>query len=532
MRAILYLLFCTLLSLSATAQTTPNLLLIIADDLGVDHLNGYHTGGLPATTPTLDSLRSVGVTFTNVFAAPVCSPSRAAMLTGKYGVNNGVTGVPGNLDLSHTSLFKELETRTGGTYADAVIGKWHLAQPLDPNHPLDHGADYYMGLLGPEPESYFDWSRTENGFTTNSTEYVTTALTDASIDWISAQTQPWLLWLAHAAPHTPFHVPPAGMYSIGDTNGIRNQYIAMIESVDFEVNRLLKSLSEETRANTLIVFVGDNGTPGRVLQDYPDNRGKGTLYQGGVRVPLIVAGAGVARRGEREAALVHLTDIFATLLDAAGADLPGGLHNSQSFYHLLGGASDAAVRDYNYTEVTSGGEPGWAIRNARYKLIEFATGVQEFYAVQTDSFELNNLLPGDLAAEAAAAKADLEAEALTIRTGWSCRDHILNGMETGIDCGAAGCVNCTTGVSGREPVFSVQVFPNPAREQVLLATPGQRLLGVRVFNAAGQLLLEQSGGVADRMMVKLPGGAPGIRYLEVKTEAGLRTVKVVQEAGN
>ncbi|MEL6844780.1 MAG: sulfatase-like hydrolase/transferase, partial [Bacteroidota bacterium] len=132
----------------AGAQTNPaqpNILLIIADDLGIDPLNGYQNNTLQAQTPTLDSLRAAGLTFTNAWAAPKCTPTRAAILSGKYGAKTGVTGTPGNLDVSHTSLFKELDTRSNGAYAGALIGKWHLSSPVDLDHPAQHGIAHYDG---------------------------------------------------------------------------------------------------------------------------------------------------------------------------------------------------------------------------------------------------------------------------------------------------------------------------------------------------------------------------------------------------
>lgn len=525
-------LFCLFIlgafSTLSAQQTHPNLLLIIADDLGVDRVKGYHDGALMATTPTLDSLRAAGITFTNAFSAPVCSPTRATMMSGKYGVNNGVGGVPGNLDLSHTSVFKELDTRTNGAYADAVIGKWHLSQPVDNDHPTNHGADYFMGLMAGSPGDYSNWTRVENGVSSQSTEYVTTALTDGALDWVNDQTKPWFLWLAHPAPHSPFHVPPAGLFTIGNTNGMINQYIAMVESVDHEINRLLNGLSDSVRANTLIVFVGDNGTPNRLIQDYPAGRGKGSLYQGGVRVPFIVSGAGVTRQGEREDALVHLTDIHATLLEVAGADLPGGIYNSHSFAHLLNAGSTAPTRDYNYTEVTSGNDPGWTIRSRRYKLITWDSGVQEFYDVAVDSFELINLLGAPLSDEAAAVKADLETEAMAIRTGWSCRDHIQNGTETGIDCGTDDCGACTTSTTQINPALALEIYPNPVREELTVSVEGQPVESVRVYNGRGQLLMERSGQQGRRVTLNVGNLKARLLLVKVRTAEGVAVKKVVK----
>lgn len=510
------------------AQQAPNILLIIADDLGVDYTNGYHTSGRMPTTPTLDSLRSVGLTFENVFAAPKCTPSRAAIISGKYGINTGVLGTPGNLDLVHTSLLTELATRTDSQYADAVIGKWHLSSPADPLHPAAHGADYFMGVLGAGVEDYYSWTKTEDGNMTTETQYATSAFTDASIDWVAAQNQPWLLWLAHTAPHTPYHVPPSDLFTTGNTNNNVGKYLAMIEAMDQEMNRLLQSLPDAVKDNTLIIFVGDNGTPNGILKDYPSGRGKTTLYQGGVRVPLIIAGAGVTRKGEKEPALVHIADLYATILEAAGADLAGGLYNSLSFYPLLSGG-DFLGRKFNYTEIGREDPNGWVIRDSRYKLIEFEGGTQEFYDLQIDSFELNNLLLNQLNPEELASKTDLELEASQIRNGWSCQDQILNGDEVNIDCGGSSCNTCiTTSTQDLLLANGIHIFPNPVQNTLNIRSEKEKILGLSIYNATGQLLWRQSSLETQEVSTSLEHLDPQLLLIEIELPGQLIRKKVIK----
>lgn len=532
MKLLSPLLLLLLAPLPLQAQDRPNILLIIADDLGVDPLNGYHEANLKAVTPTLDSLRAAGITFTNAAASPVCSPTRAVIMTGKFGVKNGVLGVPGNLETNQGSIFDALADSTENAYADALIGKWHLTSPLEVEDPLTFGPDSYDGFLRGGVDDYYGWSRVQNGTAALATEYVTTALSNAAGTWIEDQTQPWFLWLAHAAPHTPYHVPPDGTYSINNPTNNSQRYIAMIEALDFETGRLLGGLSPEVRANTLIIFVGDNGTPGNVMQDYPDGHGKGSLYQGGCRVPLIVSGKGVTRAGEREDALVHVTDLHATILEAAGSQVQGGVFNSLSFYPLLSGNAEARdTRDYNYVEIQNNMNPdrsGYAIRDARYKLIEFGNGVQEFYDLVADSFEVNNLPIELLPADLAAVHADLEAEAATIRSGWSCRDYIQNGDETGIDCGTDACGACTTGVTNNAPQIDVLLYPNPASDYFVVDALGERIESVRLFDLNGRLILQQPGRGMRLLEVHLIGLKPGAYLAEINAEAGgtkvMRTV--------
>lgn len=515
------LFFVSLSTLLNLYGQSPNILLVIADDLGVDYSNGYHDGNLMPTTPTLDSLRATGITFENAFAAPKCTPTRAAIMSGKYGVKTGVLGTPGHLDTAHTSIFKAVESETNGQYADAVIGKWHLAAPEDPYHPEQHGIDYYMGFLGPGPSDYYAWDRTENGQTTIDSSYVTSAFTDASINWINAQSHPWFLWLAHAAPHSPHHIPPDSLYTIGNTGNPRRKFIAMIEAMDHEIGRLLDNIPTNELQNTIVVFVGDNGTSGSVLQDYPAGHGKGTLYQGGVRVPMIVSGAGVSRQGERESALIQVADIYATILEITGADLPGGIYNSLSFDHLLTNAP-GSTRDYNYTEVNEDGWRGFTIRDTRYKLIESTSDTtQEFYDLLLDSLETIDLMLGGLTASQQAIKADLELEADQIRSAWSCRDHIQNGDEEGIDCGGTYCTPCST--SSNDLTIdenAIEVYPNPTENEIHLTLPqGNYTISIRDITGALIQTKELRGSQFLLELKALPGGLYFLELLNTDSQA-------------
>lgn len=425
-----------------TDPNHPNILLIIADDMGIDALNGYQNSQLLPSTPNLDALRAQGLTFDNVWAAPQCTPTRAAIMSGKHGIKTGVTRAPGNLDPNqHISIFRELATQTDNTYADALIGKWHISNPQDYTHPAQHGVDMYTGSFGASPSSYYSWQKIVNQTPTTNTDYITTSLNNDAIGWINAQNQPWLLWLAHIAPHAPFHTPPDSMYTLGGNSSNTRNYMRAIEAMDFSIGRLLDNIPQAVRDNTVIIFVGDNGTPNAPLQNYPTGRGKASLYQGGLNVPMIVSGKGVTRTGEREDALVHVTDIYATVLEIGGADLPGGIYNSLSFKHKLDN-SPGNERPYNYIEYSRAPENGWAIRDAQYKYIEFDDGRREFYDLLTDSFELVNLYD-NLTPTQQDILAELEAEGAIIRNDWSCNDFIQNGMETAIDEGSVTCGDAT-----------------------------------------------------------------------------------------
>lgn len=418
----------------------PNILLIIADDMGIDIMNGYQESQRMPTTPVLDSLRANGITYLNTWSSPICTPTRASIMSGKYGVKTGVLGVPGNLDENeHTSLFNRLTELTGDTYASAVIGKWHISNPVNNNHPAIHGVDHYEGVISGGVNNYYQWQKVTNGTMSQEDQYVTSHFTDAAIDWVAAQNQPWFLWLAHVAPHSPFHIPPDGLYSINNTNNNLNKYIAAIEAMDHEIGRLINNMTQETRENTIFVFIGDNGTPGMVVQNFANNHSKGSLYEGGVRVPMVVSGKGVSRINEVEEGLAQVSDLHATIIELTGNQLQGGIFNSHSIKSSFS-CGGMLTRSFIYSDVENDmtGLVGWAIRNERYKLIEREDGVLEFYDVIDDVLEEDNLV-GSLNAEQQEIFLMLRTEATSIREGWSCNDGIRNGEEIGIDDCDANC---------------------------------------------------------------------------------------------
>ncbi|MFY0629566.1 MAG: sulfatase-like hydrolase/transferase [Flavobacteriaceae bacterium] len=399
--------------------SSPNILLVIADDLGKDSTPNFTEGNIKPNMPNLQSLISSGITFENLWSYPVCTPTRASILTGKYGSKTGVLEVGDVISTAETSLQEYISTNTGNEYATAIVGKWHLSN--NASDPTTMGIDYYAGLLNGGVQSYTNWNLVENGQTTNSTEYTTSKFTDLAIDWVGNQTKPWFLWLAYNAPHTPFHLAPTDLHSQGnlptdqasiDANPTP-YFMSAIEAMDSELGRLLSSLSTEERANTIIIFIGDNGTPNQVAQfPYGTMRAKGSIYQGGVNVPMVVSGIGVHRMGVREDALTHTTDLFATIANIAGTSVQQ-INNSTSFVNLLSDAS-ANERGFVYTERSSNGV-SYAIRNANYKLIVHDSGMEEFYNLTIDAYETSNLIGTTLSAEATNAKIVLEAEAISIR---------------------------------------------------------------------------------------------------------------------
>jgi len=366
---------------------------------------------------------------------------------------------------------------------------------------------------------YFAWDRTENGVTDLSNDYVTTHYTDAAISWLDQQTQPWFLWLAHNAAHGPLHIPPDSLFTSPNTNNNRNKFNVMIESVDHEIGRLLNSLNTAEKDSTLLVFVGDNGTPNGVLRGYPDGHGKGSLYEGGIRVPMFATGYGVNRIGETEDALISFSDLYATIIELLGIDLPGGVDNSFSFLPLLSDP-DAEKRVYNYSEVGTNNTQR-AIRNQQYKLILSADGSQEFFDLLEDPQEFNNLLENDLTDQQIAIIEDLELEADSIFVSWSCRDGILNGDEEGIDCGGSSCFTCLTNNDNLNLLSNtVEIFPNPVNEMLFLKSSDGLIKEVIVYDLFGKVILQSDSINQLFYQIDMSQLIPQIYYLNIYHEKG------------
>ncbi len=396
-----------------TARAGNNVLLIIADDFGIDSQALYNTTtGATAPTPNINALAASGVRFTNAYSTPVCSPARACMITGRFGFRTGVGEVvsvaSGNsLPSSELTLPEVITQNSGLGIHSACFGKWHLnigGTTVTANGPNTIGGwPHYAGCTAGAPASYTNWQKTIDGVNSTVTTYATTDVVNDAVTWINARTaanQKWVAWVAFNAPHTPFHVPPTNLHHYG-ANPATNllKFRAAVEAMDTEIGRLLLSVNAAT---TDIIFIGDNGTPDQVIQaPYSAAHAKDTLYEGGIHVPLIIKGPSVVSGGRTSSAFVHSVDLFSTMLEMAGAPLPTDVTlDSTSLKPILSNLTDnARSRIYNdqfdQSTATLGGR---ILRDDRYKLIRFNTGTDEFYDLLTDPAETSNLLAGGVAA--------------------------------------------------------------------------------------------------------------------------------------
>jgi arylsulfatase A-like enzyme len=429
------------------AAKRPNILLIIADDWGAEATSLYpnlvgDSGAVPV--PTIESLARNGLVFDNAWASPVCSPTRGTIVSGLYGHRTGVTTVGNVLPTSTVTLFDRITADSPANYGQALFGKYHLGGGgIDPvpggsfpdapgilQHVRDLGITNFRGILGGGLADYFNWTTYDiNGPAVATTTYATTALTNYAIDYIHQQketrpNEPWFVYQAYNAPHaanggnSPYQVPPAELHHV-DLSSIGNPapgtittnvpvYKADIQSLDTEIGRLLKEVDFD---DTVVIFVGDNGTPGPVKDTGARIRNsKGSVYEGGVRVPLVVAGAGVTRRG-REDDLFVTTDLYATILNLAGVPV-SRVNNSFSFTPLLRDEAATNGRTHSFSEISTGTtQRSYAIKDKRFKLLS-TNGQWELYDLVADREEQTNLISSGAHA---AVLATLQAEIAALR---------------------------------------------------------------------------------------------------------------------
>jgi arylsulfatase A-like enzyme len=283
----------------AARATPPNVLVLLADDLGVDKLRRYDPPGkqIPRT-PHLDALADEGVTFDRAYSNPVCSPTRAAILTGRHARRTGVgTGVSiakddPSLPLDEV-LLPEVLSQAPTPYRSAAVGKWHLAstETRIRTHPIRQGFTAFAGSAsnlyealtpGGEAEDYSNWTRLTPDSMARTRTYATTVSVDDALAFAERLPEPWLMYVAFHAPHAPFHSPPADLVGGRPTPpGDAGKYDRMVEALDHEIGRLLAGLGDQ-RSRTDVFFLGDNGTPSRATRPpFPSDRAKGTLFEGG-----------------------------------------------------------------------------------------------------------------------------------------------------------------------------------------------------------------------------------------------------------
>jgi len=393
----------------ADASDKPNLVFILADDLGYGDLHCY---GCPdIRTPHLDRLAADGLRFTDFYAnGAVCSPTRAAFLTGRYqqrlGLDNALyyqemgRGLPPDGETIADAL------RSSG-YATGICGKWHVGYDLE-RQPLEQGFDGFFGLLGGN-HHYFEhmdrigvpdlWLGNE---AIEREGYTTDLITEEAMAFVERhRAEPFFLYLSHAAPHFPWQ-GPGDRDKVVEPNrpswqlGDRETYVAMVENMDRGIGKVLAKLDAlGLRDDTLIVFTSDNG--GHTYSRNAPLRGaKATIWEGGTRVPCIARWPGVIPAGETTSQVAITMDWTATFRRLASLDADPAGEDGIDLLPLLTGKERPRDRALFWRRkkgpVRKNAEEGHSVRHGRWKLIEQATGERYLFDLVEDISETRNLL--------------------------------------------------------------------------------------------------------------------------------------------
>jgi arylsulfatase A-like enzyme len=411
--------WCLVIAVCGNASP-PNVVLIVADDFGWTDLGCY--GSDLYQSPNIDGLARDGMRFTaNYSACTVCSPTRAALMTGKYPARLHITDwIPGQmpenpklivpdftkqLPLKEVTIAEKLK-ETG--YATASIGKWHLGG--EAFYPDKQGFDINIaGTHEPQPRhSYFAPYNIATIKQGPPGEYITDRLTNEAVRFIrDHHDEPFFLYLPHFAVHTPIQAKQRlvdkydkRLRGMDKTRHVNTSYAAMIQSLDESIGRIRKTLNELNIAdNTIIIFTSDNGGRVPTTSNAPLRAGKGSAYEGGVRVPLIVYWPKVTKPGSECDVPTITMDLFPTILQMAGQKIAqDAVCDGVSLVPLLQAKGALPQRSLfwhypHYQHYQQGGAtPYSAIRAGDYRLIEYLDDSRvELYNLDSDAREANNI---------------------------------------------------------------------------------------------------------------------------------------------
>ncbi len=389
----------------------PNLMVILVDDLGFGDLSVQ--GAEDLQTPAIDALFARGIRFHNFYAnCPVCSPTRAALLSGRYQDFVGVPGVirpfPENSwgDLSDEAVLLPARLKPAG-YHCALVGKWHLG-PNPPDTPLDRGFDQFEGFISGMMDDYYTHKRRDFNTMRRGREEIDPEghATELLSDWASAYLndraeqpdQPFFLYLAYNAPHVPVQPPESWLNSVlrrePEIDQKRAALVALIEHLDDGIGRVLATLERTGLAeNTLVVFTSDNGGQLNVGANNGPWRGtKGTVYEGGIRVPAAIAWPGRIAPGSETDLMAMSMDLAPTLCEVAGVEVPE-IMDGVSLVPTLIGEDQGPLRELTFFRRREGGfdyagKTIDAVRRGDWKLLQNSPfGPRELYNLAEDPGE-------------------------------------------------------------------------------------------------------------------------------------------------
>ena len=408
----------SLVAATAAPTTRPNILIILTDDQGRGDYSAFGTADI--RTPNIDRIFREGMTFENFYAnSCVCSPSRAALLTGCYPDRVGVPGVIREEDpddswgyLSQRAVILPRLLHPLG-YHTAIIGKWHLGI-ASPNTPTERGFDLFEGFLGDMMDDYWTHLRHGQNFMRHNLDMVepkghaTDVFTDWACEYLTSRAQadnrnqPFFLYLAYNAPHDPVQPRPDWLAKVKarepNMPANRQRLVALIEHLDEGIGRVLDTLDKTGLAdNTLVMFSSDNGgVLANGANNGPWRSGKQHMYEGGLRVPFAARWPGHIKANSTSDRIALTMDMFPTALQAAGASIPSGIDAIPMLDTFTGHDSVDPRKHYYFVRREGGPAYGGktidALRQGDWKLLQDSPFAPlELYNLKTDPKEITNL---------------------------------------------------------------------------------------------------------------------------------------------
>ncbi|MCI0392293.1 MAG: sulfatase-like hydrolase/transferase [Acidobacteria bacterium] len=377
-------------SFAQPASRRPNVLLIITDDQGYGDL-GLH-GNEQISTPTLDRLGRESIRFDRFFVSPLCAPTRASLLTGRYSLRTGVSGVAEGQETMRAEEVTIAEALGAAGYRTGLYGKWHNGEHY-PYTPNGQGFQEAFGFNLGHWNNYFDTTLKHNGRSMKTKGFITDVLTEAALKFIEAKHhRPFFCYLSYNAPHSPFQVPDKyfDKYKAKGMDDTLASVYGMVENVDDNVARVLGRLDElKLRDNTIVIFMTDNGPNGARFNG--GMRGvKGSLHEGGSRVPFFLRWPARFKEARSIKRIAAHIDLFPTLLELCGASMPKTLpQDGRSLVPLLeskeGNWPDRTLFTQHRLNPNTG-----AVRTERYRMVNEGRG-WELFDMESDPGQKKNI---------------------------------------------------------------------------------------------------------------------------------------------
>ena len=372
----------------------PNVVLIITDDQGWGDIHSH--GNDLIDTPVMDRLGADGARFDRFFVSPVCAPTRASLLSGRDHLRTGTTWVTHRWEVMRAEETTIAEVLKAAGYATGCFGKWHNGMQF-PNHPNGQGFDEFFGFCGGAWNEYFDATLEHNGQEVLTAGYITDSITDAAIEFLEEnRADPFFCYVPYNAPHSPYVVSDA-YFQKYKSRGLDDKNAAiygMIESIDANIGRILERIDELSLTDdTIILFLTDNGPNGKRYNGSMKGT-KGSVHEGGVRVPLFIRWPGRIKPGTTVTRIAQHIDLLPTIVELCGAKMPRTLPlDGVSLVPLLQGKTSNWPDRMLFTHQTRRGQvepvPA-AVRTDRYRLVN--TGKRwELYDVTADPRQENDI---------------------------------------------------------------------------------------------------------------------------------------------